>query len=93
MLLENSGARGDVDISNWEIVRKIDNNDDNVFIFPEKTIFKANTTIKIWSANQGKSDPPNEFVHKMEWGNGDLINTRVLNNEKSERALHNQRTA
>ena len=93
IILENSGSRGDVDISNRSISRKIDSNDDNIFVFPEKTILKANSTIKIWGANQGKSNNKDEFVHRTEWGTGDLINTRVLNNQKSERALHNQRTA
>ena len=93
VILENSGSRGDVDISNWTISRKIDDNDENIFIFPQNTLFKANSTIKVWAVNQGKSNNRDEFVHHTEWGTGDLIITRVLNNQNSERALHNQRTA
>ncbi len=43
--------------------------------------------------DHGQSNTPEEFVHSTQWGTGDLINTRILNDKKSERALHNQRTA
>jgi intermediate filament protein if len=93
VLVENTGKRGDQDISKWQVKRKVDNEPDIVFSFPLNTIIGSGRTIKIWSRGQGRSSPPNEFVHEVEWRTGDSMVTRLISDSGEERALYSQRSS
>jgi hypothetical protein len=81
-----------LDISKWQIKRKVDNEQEIVFSFPLNTIIGSGRTIKIWSKGQGRSNPPNEFVHDFEWRTGDSMVTRLISDSGEERALYSQRS-
>lgn len=93
ILLENTGRRGDVEISKWQIRRKVDNEPEVVFTFPSNTMLGSGRTIKIWSRGQGRPNPPNELVHDFDWRTGDLMVTRLLSDSGEERALYSQRAS
>lgn len=93
VLVENTGKRGDQDISKWQIKRKVDNEQEIVYTFPQNTIIGSGKTIKIWSKGQGKSNPPAEYVHDVEWRTGDSMVTRLISESGEERALYSQRSS
>lgn len=93
VLIENTGKRGDLDISKWQIKRKVDNEPDIIYIFPANTIIGSGRTIKIWSRGQGRVNPPHEYVHELEWRSGDAMVTRLLSENGEERALYSQRSS
>ena len=93
VLVENTGKRGDQDISKWQIKRKVDNEQEIVFTFPLNTIIASGRTIKIWSRGQGRANPPSEFVHEFEWRTGDSMVTRLISDSGEERALYSQRSS
>lgn len=93
VLVENTGKRGDQDISKWQIKRKVDNEPEIVFTFPLNTIIGSGRTIKIWSRGQGRASPPGEFVHEFEWRTGDSMVTRLISDSGEERALYSQRSS
>ena len=93
MLIENTGKRGDLDISKWQIKRKVDNEPDIIYTFPLNTIIGSGRTIKIWSRGQGRASPPAEYVHDVEWRTGDSMVTRLLSDSGEERALYSQRSS
>ncbi len=93
VLIENTGKRGDLDIGKWCIKRKVDNEPDIVFIFAPNTIIGSGRTIKIWSKGMGRSSPPAEYVHDLEWQSGDSMVTRLISDSGEERALYSQRAS
>lgn len=92
MLIENTGKRGDQDISKWQIKRKVDNEPDIIYVFPLNTIIASGKTIKIWSRGQGRPNAPSEFVHDFDWRSGESMVTRLLSDSGEERALYSQRS-
>ena len=92
VLIENTGKRGDQDISKWQIKRKVDNEPDIIYVFPMNTIIGSGKTIKIWSRGQGRQNPPGEFVHDFDWRSGESMVTRLLSDSGEERALYSQRS-
>jgi intermediate filament protein if len=93
VLVENTGKRGDQDISKWQIKRKVDNEPDIIYTFPVNTIIGSGKTIKIWSRGQGRINPPNEYVHEFDWRCGESMVTRLLSESGEERALYSQRAS
>jgi len=92
VLVENTGKRGDQDISKWQLKRKVDNEQEIVYVFPVNTIIGSGKTIKIWSRGQGKVNPPAEFVHDLDWRSGESMVTRLVSESGEERALYSQRS-
>lgn len=92
VLVENTGKRGDQDISRWQIKRKVDNEQEILYVFPQNTIIGSGKTIKIWSKGQGRVQPPGEFVHEVEWRSGESMVTRLVSDSGEERALYSQRS-
>jgi len=92
VLIENTGKRGDQDISKWQIKRKVDNEPDIIYVFPLNTIIASGKTIKIWSRGQGRQNAPSEFVHDFDWRSGESMVTRLLSDSGEERALYSQRS-
>jgi len=92
VLVENTGKRGDQDISSWQIKRKVDNEQEIVYVFPPKTIIGSGKTIKIWSRGQGRASSPSEFIHDVEWRSGESMVTRLVSDSGEERALYSQRS-
>lgn len=92
VLVENTGKRGDQDISKWQIKRKVDNEQEILYVFPINTIIASGKTIKIWSKGQGRINPPAEFVHELEWRSGESMVTRLVSDSGEERALYSQRS-
>lgn len=93
ILVENTGRRGDIDISKWQIRRKVDNEPEIVFSFPSGTIIGSGRTVKVWSRGQARANPPNELVHDFDWRTGDLMVTRLLSDSAEERAVYSQRAS
>ena len=89
--MENTGKRGDQDISRWQIKRKVDNEQEILYVFPQNTIIGSGKTIKIWSKGQGRFNPPGEFVHELEWRSGESMVTRLVSDSGEEKALYTQR--
>ena len=92
VLIENTGKRGDQDISKWQIKRKVDNEPDIIYVFPMNTIIGSGKTIKIWSRGHGRQNAPSEFVHEFDWRSGESMVTRLLSDSGEERALYSQRS-
>jgi len=92
VLIENTGKRGDQDISKWQIKRKVDNEPEIIYVFPPNTIIGSGKTIKIWSRGQGRLSPPAEYIHEVEWRSGESMVTRLLSESGEERALYSQRS-
>lgn len=92
VLVENTGKRGDQDISKWQIKRKVDNEMEIIYVFPPNTIIGSGKTIKIWSRGQGRMNPPSEFVHDLDWRSGESMVTRLVSEAGEERALYSQRS-
>jgi intermediate filament protein if len=92
VLVENTGKRGDQDISKWQLKRKVDNEQEIIYVFPANTIIGSGKTIKIWSRGQGKVNPPAEFVHDLDWRSGESMVTRLVSESGEERALYSQRS-
>lgn len=92
VLIENTGKRGDQDISKWQIKRKVDNEQEIIYMFPSNTIIGSGKTIKIWSRGQGRVNPPSEFVHELDWRSGESMVTRLVSEAGEERALYSQRS-
>lgn len=92
VLVENTGKRGDQDISRWQIKRKVDNEQEIIYVFPQNTIIGSGKTIKIWSRGQGRMNPPGEFIHEVEWRSGESMVTRLVSESGEERALYSQRS-
>lgn len=92
VLVENTGKRGDQDISKWQIKRKVDNEQEILYVFPQNTIIGSGKTIKIWSKGHGRVQPPGEFVHEVEWRSGESMVTRLVSDSGEERALYSQRS-
>lgn len=93
ILIENTGRRGDIEISKWQIRRKVDNEPEIVFSFPSGTIIGSGRTVKVWSRGQARANPPNELVHDFDWRTGDLMVTRLLSDSGEERAVYSQRAS
>jgi hypothetical protein len=93
VLIENTGKRGDLNISNWQIKRKVDNEPDITYVFPLNTIIGSGRTVKIWSRGHGRANAPSEFVHELEWRSGDAMVTRLVSELGEERALYSQRSS
>ena len=92
MLVENTGKRGDLDISKWQVKRKVDNESESTFVFPANTVIGSGKTIKIWSKGQGRQNLPSEFVYEGDWRSGDNMSTRLISDSGEERALYSQRS-
>lgn len=93
VVIENTGRRGDVDISRWQIRRKVDNEAEIVFSFPANTILASGRTIKIWGRGQGRAGSPSEYVNDLEWRSGEVMQTRLFSENGEERALYTQRAS
>jgi intermediate filament protein if len=91
VLLENTGRRGDFDISKWQIRRKVDDDAETVFVIPNGTIIGSGRTVRVWSKGQGRASPPNDLVHEADWRSGESMVTRLLSDNGEERALYSQK--
>ncbi len=93
VVLENTGRRGDVDISKWQIRRKVDNEPEIVFSFPANSVVTSGRSIKVWGKGQGRASSPNEFVHDFEWRTGENMQTRLVSDSGEERAVYGQKAS
>ena len=89
-MLENTGKRGDIDISNWQVVRNVDKEPEVSFVFPPGTIIGSGRVIKIWSKGQARPNPPFEFVNDRDWLVGESMITKLFSETGEERAFYGQ---
>ncbi|KAI1301896.1 Lamin Dm0 [Halotydeus destructor] len=82
--LENKGKE-DVPLGGWHLELTA-GNAKTEYKFPRNTVIKAESTIKIWSANtKHASNPPTDLVMKNQnWAHGDEMTTRLFNSEEKE---------
>ena len=93
LIVENTGRRGDIDISKWQIRRIVDNEPEIVFSFPVNTIISSGNSIKIWGRGQGKPNPPNEYTHEFDWKTGETMQTKLFSESGEERAVYIQKAS
>jgi intermediate filament protein if len=86
------------DLSNWKLIRTVDEQQQVAFTFPEGVIMEPEgelATIVVWAAG---AKPLNASVFDLEmpepsWGMGANVNTVLFNQEGEEKAAHVQQTA
>ena len=93
VVIENTGRRGDIDISKWQIRRKVDNEPEIVFTFPANTNLTSGQSIKVWGRGQGRASSPNEFSHDFEWKTGENMQTKLFSDVGEERAVYTQKAS
>jgi chromosome segregation ATPase len=95
IILENTSFSQDEDISEFKLVRKLENRKEVSFTFPAHFILKPGQTVKIWANNQGGTHNPPEsliFDHINSWGVGQIVATSLYNRNGEERAVCYQTT-
>jgi hypothetical protein len=91
VLLDNVSESA-IDLSGWSIKRRVDNNQDLVYVFPKGTNIQAHKTLKIWAGlfkNQSQDD---DLVNTNidSWGIGVVTVTRLFNTNSEEKSRFNQ---
>jgi intermediate filament protein if len=95
IILENTSFSQDEDISEYKLVRKLDNRKEVSFTFPSHFVLKPGQSVKIWANNQGGTHNPPEsliFEHIHSWGVGQIVETSLYNKNGEERAICYQTT-
>ncbi|CAF1484066.1 unnamed protein product, partial [Didymodactylos carnosus] len=92
--LANTSKDKDIDVSNWLLVRKVEDHEDINYYIPSNVRIYRGQTIKILTrlsqANRAAHDLVNMEIDS--WGLGMNITTRLFNDDEEERASHIQRT-
>jgi len=84
-------------MNGWTIRRKIDNNTDLVYNFPQNFILKSKSRIRILCRNASKgqslSDKEQPLIAEgvQTWGIGTNMVTRLIDAQGEEKALFNQK--
>lgn len=90
--LENAGSSSaPVDVSNWSLKRKVDNNTELVYKFPSGTVLAPGKEITIWAKAYSQHHVPNDLVTDFEnWGIGITSLSRLINSNGEEKSSFNQ---
>lgn len=91
VLLDNVSETS-IDLSGWSIKRKVDNNQDLVYVFPKGTNIQAQKTLKVW-AGLFKDQLQNDDLintNTDSWGIGVVTITRLYNTNSEEKSRFHQ---
>ncbi|CAF1656480.1 unnamed protein product, partial [Didymodactylos carnosus] len=94
--LANTSNDKNVDLSNWILMRKIDNRDNIVYQLPSDFTLYRGQTVRIFTRSSQNERTGNGLVNLEidSWGVGLYIITRLLSDiDGEERATHIQSTA
>lgn len=93
VLLENTG-RKDESIGSWLLTRVIDGQEKPEFVFDGSMRIKPNGRVKVWASNSRPANlGPNDLVYdEQSWGVGAHVITKLINNNREEKASHIQKT-
>ncbi|CAF1027498.1 unnamed protein product [Rotaria sordida] len=96
IVIENAGSTGkDQDLNGWTLRRRVDNNNETVYKFPDHFVLKSRSRVRILSRTASKSSTNEREVLVADgiqnWGTGTNMVTRLVDNNGEEKALFNQR--
>ncbi|CAF1056649.1 unnamed protein product [Didymodactylos carnosus] len=93
--LANTSKEEDMDISNWYLMRKVDDQEDIVYLLPSNFILHRDQTVKILTRESRTSQAAHDLVNFEidSWGFGMNIITRLYRDDNEERATHIQKMA
>lgn len=93
VMLENTG-RKEESIGSWMLTRVIDGQERPEFVFDSSMRIKPNGRVKVWASNNRPSSlGPSDLVYdELSWGVGAHVITKLVNNNREEKASHIQKT-
>ncbi|CAF1574084.1 unnamed protein product, partial [Didymodactylos carnosus] len=91
--LANTSNTKDISLSNWQILRIIDHQQEIIYSLPKYFVLKYGKKVKIYARIQDNDSLPNDLVNITidSWGLGSHIITRLLDEKNDERATHVQK--
>ncbi len=95
IIIENTSKNKDILLSNWEIKRRVDGNEEISYTLPEGLVLKPNKIVRIWSKNVLPAELlPTDLINSNieTWGVGEYVITIILNEMGNEKATHLQKT-
>ncbi|CAF1616248.1 unnamed protein product [Rotaria sp. Silwood1] len=96
IVIENAGSTGkDQELRGWTIRRRVDNNNEIVYKFPDQFVLKSRSRVRILSRTASKSSTSDKDVLIADgiqnWGIGTSMVTRLIDANNEEKALLTQR--
>lgn len=80
-----------IDLSGWQIKRKVDSNNEIVFKIPQGTSLAPNKELIIWANSYRQQREPSDIVTEFEnWGIGINSVSRLVNSSGEEKSSFNQ---
>ncbi|CAF2761320.1 unnamed protein product [Rotaria sp. Silwood2] len=96
IVIENAGSTGkDQELKGWTLRRRVDNNSEIVYRFPDNFVLKSRTRVRILSRTASKSSISEREVLVADgvqnWGTGTNMITRLADANGDEKAVFNQK--